>query len=192
MEIPAGFAQVNWKFEGTGFPNGAEVTLGVFAGGEDDPVVIAEAARDAWVSGMIPVQSSAITLVGVLVKIGPNSTGPSGEASASEDGDIGGDAMPPNVAILVKKNTNMGGRSGRGRMYIPGLAESWGTTGGVMSNTDLGNVQDAVTATMASLALSGYFPVVLHTAGAPLSEPTAVTSFVVQQRLATQRRRLRS
>jgi hypothetical protein len=41
----------------------------------------------------------------------------------STDGDASGDSLPSFVSALISLHTTRGGRSGRGRMFIPGVAE---------------------------------------------------------------------
>lgn len=125
---------------------------------------------------------------------------------------VGGNTVntpfPGNVALLVSKVTSGGGRSTRnGRMYVGGIVESLTdasngnliTTGDVTSWNGffaslLSGMNDAGGVGQAAQTL-----VVVHTEdiGTPtnpnvvFTSATDIDSFSVQQRLATQRRRLR-
>src|SRR5918994_3056760 len=120
MLIPSGYAQVNWIFAGDGLPHGAEVTLGIdysgFTGTIDE---IAEQCWNAWDETVIGVQTVSTVLTGCRVQAGPNATGPFSEFLGTSAGNLTLDALTPNCAVLVTKQTAQGGRSGRGRMFIP-------------------------------------------------------------------------
>lgn len=103
----------------------------------------------------------------------------------------GGNALPPNVATLVKKNTGLRGRKNRGRMYVPGLAgEGDVDNNGFISGASLGTFQTAFTNFFNDL--DGATPVsdimLLHEDN---SLATRVSSLEVENLVATQRRRLR-
>lgn len=190
--IPSGFAQINWKFTGTSCPNGAEVTLGVdissYAG---TPAAAAGDAIAAWTASIDAITPATVTLASVLVKFGPNATGPSAEVTSGNAGSGGGASTSPNVCWLVHKNTALGGRAGRGRMYWPGVQESEVDPSGALTTAFQTGAQTAMNTFLSSLATDLLIPVVLHGAASPLSAPTTITSFTVDGRAATQRRRLR-
>lgn len=190
--IPSGFAQINWKFAGTSAPNGAEVTLGVdissYTGTPADAAGDAIAAYNSAVDSIMP---ATVTLASVLVKFGPNATGPSAEVTSGNAGSGGGASTSPNVAWLVHKNTALGGRAGRGRMYWPGVQESEVDPSGNLTTAFQTGAQTAMNNFLAALATDLLIPVVLHGAASPLSAPTTITGLTVDGRAATQRRRLR-
>ena len=190
--IPSGFAQINWRFTGTSCPNGAEVTLGAnissYTGSPADAASDAIAAYNDNVDGIMP---GTVTLSSVLVKFGPNATGPSAEVTSGNTGSGGGVSATPNVAWLVHKSTALGGRAGRGRMYWPGVQESEVDPSGVLSGAFVSGAQTAMDAFLSDLGLALLIPVVLHGAASPLSSPTTITELTVDGRAATQRRRLR-
>ena len=192
VAIPDGFAQINWKFTGTSVPNGAEVTMGVaigtFTGTPEDA---ADAAGVVWNDEILPGQSNTITLSSVLCKFGPTATGPSGEVAFGVAGGQSQVPEAPQVAALVQKRTGLGGRAGRGRMFVPGLGENLVLAGGIFSPTVIASYQAAYDALLAGLATADLIPVVLHGAGSPLSTPTVITSLQLMPLVATQRRRLR-
>lgn len=102
-------------------------------------------------------------------------------------------AMSPQVALLIKKNSGLGGRRNRGRMYLPWPAEGDIDTNGRLLAPML-TVLQTTAAQLASLDgggssggnFSGLF--ILHDAG-PFP-PTAITGFAASPVVATQRRRL--
>jgi hypothetical protein len=110
--------------------------------------------------------------------------------SLASVGSASGGTCPSNVAVLVRKTAAVLGRKNRGRMYLPPFSLS-------AANVDrLGTIATAAFNTLTT-RYSGLFddlvsaaipPVILH---ADESTPTAVTGFVVQSTVATQRTRLR-
>lgn len=192
MLIPVGFAQVNLKFSGTGQPLGGECTYGLdITGYGGDPADAALLIGNAWGSEQMDVlQSSSVTLASVLVKYGPNATGPSAEVAA---GFAGTQTTPvsPNTSWLVQKRTALGGKAGRGRMYIPGIPESVVDASGVIDTSYVNSSQTHVSDFFLLQSAADLIPVLLHGPDSPIGTPTVITSFDVQFKVATQRRRLR-
>lgn len=141
---------------------------------------------------------SPVSLVAVDVYIG--SDGPNVVNSSTEPPYPGGGSatlVPQNTAFLVRKRTDLGGRRGRGRMYIPGVAESTVDNVGDLADATVTGLQvslDNWYAALTSAVGARYYPpVVLHRSeGAGIEPaPTPITRFVMEKRVATQRRRLR-
>lgn len=193
MIIPVNFAQANLRFTGLAAPSGAEITLGLdvelYAGSAADA---AEDVAIAWASTDIcDHQTTTIALTNVLVKFGPNATGMSGEYPANVPGTTGAAATPPNTAMLVQKVTGFGGRTGRGRFYIPGMSEGQVDSDGTWSPTWVTGMQTALEVFRTNLLTAGLVPVLLHGPDSPVGAPMPITSFAVSSTAATQRRRLR-
>ncbi len=192
MIIPAGYAQVNWKFGGSSCPLGAQVTCGVEIGATPvTPGALAAFLRDAWDDTMQDVQVSTCTHTSTLVKYGPTVTGPSAEVFSATVGSLGVNGIAPNVALLVSKVTAQGGRAGKGRFFMPGMTEADTTQGGDVDAAYLAAAQTAANELYGALEAVTQGPVVLHGPGIPQLAPTPITGFSVQARVATQRRRQR-
>lgn len=193
MNIPNDFAQVNLIFAGDGCPLGAECTFGVsvasFGGGPTEAAneVIAQVDGNNLMDNL----SDDIRLDRVLVKFGPNETGPSDEVSAGLGGGVSGECSAPNTTFLIRKITASGGRAGRGRMFLPGVAESAVTLGGNVVSPFASDNTSAWNAFRIDMNLADLPIVLLHGDGSPISTPTEVTSFLCDSKVATQRRRLR-
>jgi hypothetical protein len=192
--IPATFAQVNFRFGGVACPTGAEVTLGIAHQVDplETPTSVADRCRDAWVAAIMPQLSNQVTLVEVLCKFGPNDTGAQGSVTDNTVGGIGIEAYAPNTAILVRKVTAGGGRRERGRMYIPGPAETAIAGGGELLPATVLALQGALDNFHTALDTGGLPPVLLHALGATVvPPPSTILSFEVQSRIGTQRLRNR-
>lgn len=192
MLIPSGFAQANIQFTGAGVPHGAEVTIGLdHTGTGMTPTQVAQAVDNAYFDAGIPLLlADNVDETSILVKFGPNSTGPS-VIEATNNPSSGPGQAAPQLAWLVRKVTALGGRAGRGRLYWPGLPEAAVGETGIIVSASVVAMQTAMDTFLSELQGAGLPPVVLHAEGSPLSTPTPITDFVVQSLCATQRRRVR-
>lgn len=114
------------------------------------------------------------------------------------------DPVPPSqVALLLKKNTGLGGKKNRGRSYFPWFVSSLNVSEtGVVSNAEIVAIQALATAFLADLVTAG-IPMAIANRVMVLTPPDTrphvteihggpmVTSYVVEPVVATQRRRLR-
>lgn len=98
--------------------------------------------------------------------------------------------VPNNSAILIRKQTALGGRSNRGRMYLPPFrfAEGDYTPTGILLTANVTALQTDLDNLLSALELQDLSPVLWHSDG---SGGTLITDLVVQPRLATQRTRMR-
>lgn len=191
MHIPELFAQVNLIFTGAAVPTGAQVTFGV------DNTLTDESASDIGAAVLAAVTSSTLmvnfdsnaSLSSILVKKGPPDTGASAITPSGLVGGQSGTAQVPQSAVLIRKETAVGGRTGRGRMFWPAIADTSIVEGGHLTGVVLGNIQTDADAFLAALDTAGLPMVLLHTD--PSRVPDLITSLAVQSLTATQRRRLR-
>lgn len=188
--IPNDHGQVNYRFTGTAAPTGAEVAIGFRNDGDLALSAVGALFIDAWDDNIQQLQDDSIILESVLVKFGPNDTGPQGEFASGLTGAASGSAVPPNVSLLVNKVTALGGRRNRGRSFWPGFTESDVDPGGFINNEYLAFVQARCTDYLNQLSTAGASMVVLHS-DAGFGGPPTVAEYVAQSRVATQRRRLR-
>lgn len=189
MIIPIGFGNASLRFAGAALPNGAAVNFGFQNTGPITALEAAEAFAASWNATWRARQVNTVLLQDVLVKLGPNATGPS---AIAPDGDAGQQSLlgePPQVAVLVQKITFFGGRRGRGRVYIPGVREDDVLASGLLDPAQLTLWQSSIDAFEGALTLAGIQLVVLH--DIETVSPTPVESLVVSPRVATQRRRNR-
>lgn len=108
-----------------------------------------------------------------------------------DGGDNVSDPMPPNVAYLVKKITGLGGRKGRGRMFLPGVARGGINSDGTLSTSNLADLNTRVEDFREAIrSITGVEETYLFHSSS-LDDPTEITQLVVDPLVATQRRRLR-
>jgi hypothetical protein len=103
--------------------------------------------------------------------------------------------LPQNCALLVKKQTALGGRQNRGRFFLPGMLTEEGVNNvGVIAAGDRQSYQNKASSMLTSLAVGPLIApmVILHNdTPTPVPDPTPVTSLYVDNVISTQRRRLR-
>lgn len=191
--IPIDYAQVNLMFTGGAAPLGAQMTFGVQNATSLWAETIATRVLTLWESANLDErQSSAVSLTGCLVKLGPNATGPQALVSANIPGKGNAESAPPNVAAIIRKQTEFGGRKGRGRMYQPGIAEANISSTGTMSGAAFTAMQTSWSTFLTGLLEEDIPMVLLHSEqDGGLTPPYVVSSLLVESRIGTQRRRNR-
>lgn len=143
----------------------------------------ASVSGDMWdvTSNSIQVASITITkLDGVADSFIFNTDG-----TTKWDGS-GGGSMIPQACALVKLTTGAGGRRGRGRVYLPWLADG-NQIDGVLNIVNKGTAQTAWIAFANAMATAGKPLVVASYVGLATNQVQAIT---VEPIIATQRRRL--
>jgi len=192
MPIPVSYAQANFIYTGNAVPNGAQWTLGldISASAGTPALVAADLETEYIASGIAANLSNDANLTSILVKFGPDATGPSAIEAANVLA-TGGTGGVPNTAFLVRKDTALGGKAGRGRMFLPSVPEASVLQSGVLNSGVVTALQADMDSFFAGLASQGLVPVLLHGDSSPLTTPTPITGFSVQSVVATQRRRLR-
>jgi hypothetical protein len=188
MIIPAGFAQATVTYGGAALPFGAVTTMGLDPTGSLTVEDVAEAFHGIWTTQWDNVLIDAVTMVSTEVKFGPNASGPTAVFTDPITGDLSDSGSPANTAFLVHKNTAIGGRQGRGRIYVPGVSEALVGAAGALTSGTVTSINTLMATIGASLALAGCPCVLLHS---DALTPTPITTFSCDGKAATQRRRLR-
>jgi hypothetical protein len=198
--IPPGFLHSVIEFACTGDPEPMVTTCGheidTASGANNDDA--ADDLMSAFALAFRANLSSAYSITGCTVYIGNDGPTIIGTSTAAPvAGQVGVNPYPPNTAFLLRKRTDLAGRRGRGRMYIPGVVEATATANGLLTTVETAQWQtladDYMDRLTTAVGARLYPPVVLHRSEGIGVEPppTPILSFVAEQRLATQRRRLR-
>lgn len=202
INLPAGYYMATLRFSGTPVPRGAAITWG----GKLENVADTPATVGAKISTLMratgrPFSTGSATVAtlifqDILVKFGPLATGPAaivGVGLAAGAG--GGEAYSPNVTLLGTKTTLLGGRHGRGRMFIPGLSEGDVAVGGLLATGVQANRQANWTSAAVEMVAQQIPMYLLHRYDPALGQtplaPTFVESVLISGQVATLRRRLR-
>lgn len=196
VRIPVGFGQISVEFHHALIPRPMVITFGIDAPASPDPSFIADeiaamltAANRPFLPSAMgtqytlgPVKCSVQQELGVLTEYG-TATYVGSNAAVTQ--------LPPNNAMLVQKRSGVGGRGGRGRMYVPPVAFVEGDVdnAGLMTTTLRNTTNTQWANVLAALDLAGYGMWILHEG---FGAPVQVTALNVERKLATQRQRLRA
>jgi len=192
MLIPEEYGQANFRFGGTGLPTGAEVTIGFFHGEIAGAVnEVAEALHTCWFENFISNQCDELQLLSTLVKFGPNDTGAQAEHVQTVTGLASGEFSTPATSILLTKQTIIGGRKGRGRMFVPGLPEADLLPGGIIPTATVDAWNADAQQFLDDMEAAGLFPRLLHGVYDPQPDPYNIYALTASNVAATQRRRQR-
>lgn len=202
--LPVGIGEAAYRMRLTGDPDQLVNVMGLdFA--TEPTLATANALMASWTSRIGPVTSSLITLEGVhilyqsdsnnQIAVDSNSTAVAGSKGSSTL------LAPPNVTYLVRKRTGFAGRKNRGRIYFPGVVEGDIDNVGVVQGSVLTALQAAFTAWYGDLVT--HTPVIVHSGLCTVGDTghagphdvtplpaTPILSLEVDDRIATQRRRL--
>lgn len=190
MIVPVGFGEVTARINLTGDPEEMNVVFGF----EVESAPWSQSKTDT-LSGTIatyfkPLLASTATFQGIRCKIG-NDGGPLlfESVSGAGVGTSSTNCLPQNCAWLVRKSTGLGGRANMGRMFIPGVPEAATNNAGVIDSTALTSAQTGMNSFLSELDTEGSRMVLLHSSS--LNTPDTVVALIVDDVIATQRRRLR-
>lgn len=194
MPTPPGYADCSYEFRQTGLTRPAYVTFGVDPT-DTDPQLIAGSLQAAWLAtgSMKSIMDSSVTMTAVRVSLGTDGTADLVYVLATNQaGGMASLTVPPNVAVLIHKSTNRGGRRGRGRMYLPWSVQSTQVDeGGQIVASQVTIITTAITTWRTQLTTLGSPLVLLHGPGkTAMPAPDPVTSASCDRLVATQRRRL--
>jgi hypothetical protein len=203
--IQAQLGLVTQQFIRSDMSRAAEVTFGLACTGTPSLTVAQDSIDDfqaAFNAGLAGQFDSEVTILQPTIRLGDGSTTPF-EAVAAGSPASGTNATtfpPPQVATLVKKSTGVGGKKNRGRSYFPFLtASSAISENGTINNTQLGIINGILATFLAQLVTDQIAMVIVnktfntphppHFVTAVTGGP-AVTSYICEPLVATQRRRL--
>lgn len=207
--IPNLYGQATINFAGENLPNDGALVIGFANEASDPAVACAEDIWDCFATAVPLICSADVAMTSVDVKLGPNDTGPIATfAGAPVSGATGPTSLSPGSAILIEKQSDLGGRRGRGRMYWPGVFEGWVDDAGRYVTGVQAQIQGFANDLLADLngvlqpmyllhspaytwEIQGGQPRRVYGSLASAGMPTEVTALAVDPVIATQRRRLR-
>lgn len=189
LYIPAGYAQCTLSIAREGDPEPYNVTWGSVVSDPYGPLL---ASYKTIFNGLAQALGGNERMTTLTIRQGPSTDpdAPSAEFPLNIDGTDLVPRTPPNVAVLLRKVTGLGGRKNRGRMYWPSVAESTiDDTGTLLGSTitafnDIWETWKDLWETTEGLGQQ----VILHQSE---TAPTPITGYACQNLAATQRRRLR-
>jgi len=197
--VPGGYSQCRFIWSCVGLTDPMGTTLGVFSA-EGDKAAMAADISVAFISTILAAGGNMGTdwTYNGLELTTSDVGGPTvDQATASLAGTLPNPTVVANTATLVRKNTALGGRKNRGRLFIPpyGLFESEVNSAGFLNAGTITAVTGMWNAFLAALAVQSITPYLYHQYDPDLAElpevPTEIISFACQPQVATQRLRMR-
>jgi hypothetical protein len=165
------------------------------APGFTDVEDVVEAAKDAWVSNIIPIQSRDVMITKV---IGTDLTAEASfttETAPNVAGSVAADAVPQNVTSAIAFRTGFSGRSKRGRMFWIGHVKG-NMVGDTLTSTAVTNILAGVNNFIADLEAA--IPTLTHVvvsychegAWRLAGDKTLIKDYTLDPTIDSQRRRL--
>jgi len=196
MIIPVNWANwiMRYQFEGDAEPMITTMGVNVSTWGGDF-VEGLEWLSDLWLAAIVSSLSDAVTSGPYSLAVGQDGGDPiTYEYPATNAGNDSDFPMWPNSAMLIRKDSALGGRRNRGRMYVPGFAlRTLVTPAGLIDSAYLADFNTNLSTFLATVNAGTGFNAtnlgVLHSE--PPSAPAVITSLTAEAKVATQRRRLR-
>jgi len=196
--IQPGVANVSVEMQQAGLNRPAFITFGVDpTSGDPNAVASTIGGAIANATSLISIMDSTVTFKSVTVRLGQDGSPPLVGVHPMASTGTGGalSTLPPNCAVLIHKRTALGGRRGRGRMYLPwAVQEASVDEAGIIQAANVTQIQTAVSNFLSVLATANTPMMVLHDVGVDPTKPvpaaTPVTSLTVDNLISTQRRRL--
>ncbi len=200
LTVPVGYGLFAHRFTAAGDADPIYITgaveVSAFAAADVQATVDAlqVAAKNLVIGACAGHISTADTILRVKAAE-PDSYNVASSASVFAGG-LSGGSLPINSAYLVRKKTNVGGKTNQGRFFLPGVPETIVDGNGFIPNENLTGVQAVVNtyfnAVIAAPVVVRY--VLLHgtrKTGAAGAAPTTVASLQVMNQIGTQRQRMR-
>lgn len=203
LVVPENYASVIHSFTLAGDPDPFAITYGVEV--NDPPVVATVDLLAADLNGnfettVLTEMSNLITLRQTEIRWQTDPLPAPPQIGIFAGNNPGGNAgatplLPQNSALLVHKRTALAGRKGRGRFYLPGVAEGWANNIGEVLTATVTDFNNSLADMLAGIIASANFVgmALFHDDDSltPLPDPTLIQSLTLDPVIATQRRRLR-
>lgn len=208
LVIPPGYGQAQLVFLLGGNPRQALSTFG-FSTSLTNAVTVANDISVAWAAGWPAASGEApwqFLGTNVRLNVGGVLTDAMDRTGVTYLGVSG--TVPSNSAFLVRKNSSVAGRQNAGRFYFPPLfsPEADIDDNGLIGSADITAFNAHLATFFSTLDAYPIVPHILHhefirdpslpapamIANPEANSPTLVTSLVLENQLATQRRRMRS
>lgn len=190
MIVPPGFAEVTVRLNLTGDPEEQNCVFGVEVQVPPYNQAAADNVSDVCATFFRQMIGTTYTYQGVRIRVGNDGGDLLFESVVDAGvGTSSSATLPQNCAWFLRKGTGLGGRANAGRMFIPGVPEAATNNAGVIDSAALAAAQTDANTFLTDLAGIDQPMVLLHSSS--LNTPDPVISMVVDDVLATQRRRLR-
>lgn len=192
--LPLSYSNARFIFTCAGIADPCGFSIGYRDDFSRTPAVEAAAIRDAAIDTEIVTAanlSNQWTFQGVVVTYSAVGGPIVGQDITPITGTDTAPPIPANCSVLVRKNTDEGGRKQRGRLNLPAgkMEEQNVDAAGFITSGVRSVMQTHWNAFHARLVTDQMVPYLYHSDAA--DDPTEITSFSVMAQIATQRLRMR-
>lgn len=193
VTIPPGYAQASVEHWLTGYNRPAVTTWGVKIQGTPaaGAAGLAQIFQDHYITAFMPRTDSNVRIRSTRMVIGQDGGEPLvGVADNGATGSSSRSSTAPALALMATKNTGLGGRRNRGRVYFPwavsddSVAENGAVSEGTLTAWN-GSLEEFWDLLDQSTLFDGLY--VLH--GPGLGAPTEVTGLQANPTIRTQKQR---
>lgn len=195
LNVPNDYAVAAFEHTITGFTRSLVCTIGIDATSAGAwTTTDSNDLFTAWAGNLDTSVSPSLTFQGVTVYFKqPLGYIPVPSSSAAVVGTSSGTSLPPNTAVMVEKNTLRPGRSGRGRLFLPGLSEAFvDPNGNITSGAMTQLTTDLAAARLAMLTIGAVDRVVLFHDTANIDpSPTNIETLTPDPRVSSIAKRFR-
>lgn len=198
LVIPPGFGSAAFILTGSAGTQPFVTTMGIdltAAGG--DFVAAADAAFACYAATILPETSNNLTLDRVTLSVGSDGPGGSVDSTLAPQQGGGSQTYPPTaLSLIARKTTNILGRQGRGRMFIPGvLGEANVDPDGSITNARRNALNLVLDSFLLALQTEDARPaipaVLLHGPSVPVLPPTPISGLTCSDLVGWVRGRIR-
>lgn len=193
MALTTEAARLIYTFSTPGSVSTAATTIDLDSAIAIDPGVVVNAARVAWTANLVSLTTDEWFLGDVTLYVPSGGGSIPYVASGSTPGATGTPTSAA-VSLLVTKRTNIGGRRGKGRMFLPPPPQNQVNADGVIAAGFLATSRGHLSDFFNDLtAIDPSVQPVVHTrasGGLPAGN-TLITELWLEAEVATQRRRQR-
>lgn len=186
--VPEGFSEIVINYQVPGSAGAVQCAFGV-----DSAVAPGDAALHAGiedcVGNLTGILSDQVVSNGYTVIVGESAGDLVYDHAFVAQGSRSSDNCPANTSALLQKRCAVGGRRNRGRFYLPCPSGDDVENTGNFDSTAMPLFETYASDALTTLQAAGLEMVILHQV-APFT-PSVVTTLLPQQKVATQRGRLR-
>lgn len=194
--LPLGFAQVIVPFHHRDLAREAIITFGVeFDGNSESPTAQCDTIFGVFMDTIGAVVTNEVTIGPVRMSLGTTTEehlAVSGTQSGA--GGVETKVEPGNIALLVHKITDRGGKRGRGRFYLPWVVDESGVSEiGMIASASVNDFNVICRDFLVQMGDSaqGMPLCLIHGTSGPGSDfPTRITGLVCDPMIGVQRKRL--
>lgn len=191
--IPPGYAQASVEHWLAGYNRPAVTTWGMRVTGVPaaDATYLANHFQGLYIEAFKPRTDANVRIRSTRLVVGQDAGEPL--VGVADNGDVGAssrESTAPALALMVDRNTGLGGRRNRGRVYFPwAVSDTEVNEMGAVGNTSLTAWNTSLTEFLDLLDTSPFIDQLYLLHGVGLGAPTPITGLQANPTIRTQKQR---